>query len=310
MANYITIDGGTTNTRVGLCLNGKLEETVKLSVGAAKSMSGNQELKNGVKQAIQSLLSKHQLAETDITKILASGMITSEFGLCKVDHIVAPAGIEELHATMHETIISEISSVPFVFIRGVKTVGDLSQADMMRGEETELMGLMEQVGENALFVLPGSHSKLIAVENGKIISFSTMLTGEMIAALSQNTILKDAVDLSVSETDEEYLKKGYWYAKDHGINQALFRVRILKNLFSANKKQTYSFFVGAILQGEMDEIIKAVPETVILGGKKQLREAMKILLLENSTKQIICLAEETVEHSVFEGQIRIYEWAQ
>ncbi|MBQ4087122.1 MAG: 2-dehydro-3-deoxygalactonokinase [Clostridia bacterium] len=310
MANYITIDGGTTNTRVGLVLDGNLIETVKIPVGAMKSIGGNGALKDGIRQAIESLLAKHGASETDIAKILASGMITCEFGLCNLPHITAPAGISELHDSMHETVIEDISSIPIVFIRGVKTVGSLNETDMMRGEETELMGLLSYAAGDTLFVLPGSHSKLIEMENGKITAFSTMLTGEMIAALSGNTILKDAVDLSVSETDAEFLTEGYRQAEKCGINQALFRVRILKNLFGADSVKTYSFFLGAVLQGEIASILSAKPETVMLGGKQQLRDAMKTLLDAFGTKNVISLTEDEVEKSVFMGQIAVYEYGK
>lgn len=81
------------------------------------------------------------LCETDIECILASGMITSEFGLCNLEHIKTPAGICELHNSMYKTYINEISELPFVFIRGVKTDAEVYENfDMMRGEETKLMG--------------------------------------------------------------------------------------------------------------------------------------------------------------------------
>ena len=40
MANYITIDGGTTNTRVNLVSEGKVEDTVKLGIGVKNNTDG------------------------------------------------------------------------------------------------------------------------------------------------------------------------------------------------------------------------------------------------------------------------------
>ena len=271
-------------------------------------MAGTAPLKSEIKTAIDTLCAHWQITEKDITKILASGMITSEFGLVNLPHITVPAGINELHDTMYETVFPEISSVPFVFIRGVKTAGALSETDMMRGEETELMGLIAFADCRALFVLPGSHSKLISTdETGRITGFSTTLTGEMIASLSQNTILKDAVDLSCDTVDNAHLLDGYTYAKEHGINEALFKVRILKNILGKSKTETYSFFLGAVLQAEIDVIRKTKAETVVLGGKKQIRKAMEILLSKTTEKQIVSLGDSQVEASVFAGQIRIFE---
>jgi len=73
-----------------------------------------------IKMAINYLLKQNFMSEEDVICILASGMITSEFGLCNLEHIKAPAGISELHNTMHKTVLKEITDIPFAFIRGVK----------------------------------------------------------------------------------------------------------------------------------------------------------------------------------------------
>lgn len=304
---YITIDGGTTNTRIRLVKNGNIVDTISLGFGAKAGMDGNDALKSGIKDTVSLLLSKHCLAEGDIECILSSGMITCEFGLCHLDHIICPAGISELHNSMHKVTFPEISSIPFVFIRGVKTdCKTFKSTDMMRGEEAELMGLINPDYGKCVYVLPGSHSKIIKTDtNGRIVDFYTMLTGEMIAALSQNTILKDAVDLSVSEIDEEYLLSGYDYAKESGINEALFKVRILKNLFGAGKIECYSFFMGICLADEITKIIKTDAASVVIGGKAQIKRAMTIILEKYSKKRIIAL-DDNAESASSLGMIRIY----
>ena len=308
MANYITIDGGTTNTRLSLVLDGRVVDTVKYNVGARAGIDDKAPLKNAVKEGISTLLNNHGLTENDITKILASGMITSEFGLCKLDHIVAPAGIKELHDTMHETEISEISNIPFVFLRGVKLGGEaLEKADMMRGEETELFGLSDKL--SGVYILPGSHSKIITVdENGRITDFKTMLTGEMIASLSQNTILKSSVDLSCDKVSNEYLLKGYHYCQSHGINEALFKVRVLGNLFGADKTQLYSFFMGVVLCDEVKEVLKINPQKITVGGKRQIKEATVKLLKNLSNAEIISASDSEVDTSSTLGAVRIFEY--
>ena len=180
--------------------------------------------------------------------------------------------------------------------------------DIMRGEETELMGIVSSDYGKCIYILPGSHSKIINTdENNRILSFFTMLSGEMIWAISQNTILKDAVDMTVSELDDAYLLKGFDYCKSEGINKALFKVRILKNCFNCTKKEIYSFFIGIILCGEIQEIIKSNAETVVIGGKSQLKNAIVILLENRDNKKLISLDEKTVEYSTALGAIKIFE---
>lgn len=310
MRNYITIDGGTTNTRICLVADYKIKDTVKLSVGARFGIDDNVGLKAAIKSGIDKILSDNNMTPEDICRILASGMITSEFGLYKLDHIITPAGIEELHNSMCEVKIDEISDLPIVFIRGVKTGCEtLASSDMMRGEETELMGIISDTDGECVYILPGSHSKIIYTDkDGRINHFSTMLTGEMIAALSQNTILKDAVDLSVSDIETEYLIKGFEYCRERGINDALFKTRVLKNLFGCTKEQTYSFFIGIVLCGEIEQVAQSSAGKVIIGGKAQIRNAMAVILENVTDKQIVCLDDNAVDMSTSLGMIRVYEY--
>lgn len=67
-------------------------------------------------------------------------------------------------------------------------------ADVMRGEETQLVGLMKQNPKFAGWVcLPGTHSKWARVAEGKITGFRTYMSGEIFALLSQNSILRHSV---------------------------------------------------------------------------------------------------------------------
>ena len=184
-------------------------------------------------------------------------MITSEYGLCNLPHTTLPAGKSELHAAMHKTLFSDICSIPWCFIRGVRADGgSLEDSDVMRGEETELMGLIENDRGDALYVLPGSHSKHISVDrDGHIIGFSTMMTGEFFATVMQNTILRDAADFDHNEIVDEKLFFGYEYALAHGINEALFKTRILKNIFGASKEECFSFLLGAVLCASVFNIL-------------------------------------------------------
>ena len=308
MANYITIDGGTTNTRVSLIGNNTILATKKMSIGVGKKDFVS--LKNAIKTAIAEILSENSLGEKDIKRILASGMITSEYGLCNLPHITAPAGIEELHNERYETVIEDVSEIPFVFMRGIKTEGtDLYGSDMMRGEETELMGLLKTHKDACLYVLPGSHSKHISVDrNGRIVAFRTMMTGELFAAVMQHTILRDATSFEHNEICVSDLFNGFYYAKKRGTNEALFKTRILKTMFNGTPEQCYSFLLGCVLCDEVESILQANENVVVLGGQKQLRTALAVLLEKVSDKKIVVLSDSEVECSTSLGAIQIFEF--
>ena len=118
MSTYITIDGGTSSTRVNLLRDKVIIDKVKINIGVKDSIGNREKYTQAIKEAIDTIISKNK--DSVIERILASGMITSEFGLCNLPHINVPAGINELHDAIYETTISELSDIPFVFIRGVK----------------------------------------------------------------------------------------------------------------------------------------------------------------------------------------------
>ncbi len=307
MRRYISIDGGTTNTRISLVCDGEIIDTVKFNVGARAGIADKTALPCAVKQGIKEILERNSLSESQIDKILASGMITSDTGLVSLPHLTLPIGIPELKAASFETKLPEISKAPFVFIRGAKTGAESFElADMMRGEETEIMGVAESF--DAVYMLMGSHTKLIKLDGqGKISSFTTTLTGEFIASLAQGTILKDSFSLNFDDFDKEMLICGFEYAKANGINEALFKTRILKNLFGKTELEAYSFFLGACLAGEVEAAAKFCADKIIIGGKRQLKRAI-YELLKASGFNAEMLTDEAVDTSVVKGQIKIYEY--
>lgn len=308
MKRYITIDGGTTNTRVYLVEDIKIIDTVKIGVGS-NNPDSKVRLTAEIKEAVRTLLSSHDLSEKDIHRIIASGMITSEFGLYKLDHAIAPVGIDKLHDGMAEVSLPDISSIPFVFLRGIKTVGDkLFDFNMMRGEETELMGIADSEYGSCIYILPGSHSKIIRTnEKGEIFEFISTLTGEMIAALTKSTILSTCVDLN-SKLCDEGLFEGYDYAYEYGINEALLKTRTLANIMKKDSNYLYSFFLGVVLCDEIKAIIKMTEKTVVISGREEIKHAIATILEKYSDKKVIALDKALVDSSTVRGAIKIYEY--
>lgn len=309
MANYIAVDGGTTNTRVHLVKCGVVTDTIKLDMGVRINSDGTEKYKRELKDAICKILSDNRLSENDIERIICSGMITSDLGLLPLPHLTLPCSIEDMAKATEDASFPEISSIPFTFVRGLKTnASSFETADMMRGEEAELMGLCDTLEENCLYVLPGSHSKLIETDNvSRIVSFSTEMTGELIEAMSSYTILKGSLDLKNASLDTDFLEKGFLYAKENGVNAAFFKVRTLSVLFGATNDETYSFFMGVALCGEISNIIKSSAKKVVIGGKAVLKNPMAHLLKKFSDKEIICIPDEISNLASAYGAVKIYE---
>jgi len=122
--------------------------------------------------------------DTDVP-IIASGMITSRQGWVELPYVPCPAGLKSI-ATAIYAHHSKHGRKLF-FVPGVSTRGSDGIPDVIRGEETQVLGASE--GGTEYFVTPGTHSKWICVENDEIIRFSTYMTGEVFDLLKRHSIL-------------------------------------------------------------------------------------------------------------------------
>jgi 2-dehydro-3-deoxygalactonokinase len=73
--------------------------------------------------------------------------------------------------------------------------------DVMRGEETQILGALDDLPDSALVCLPGTHSKWARVERGRITGFSTCMTGEMYAVMKAHSILGRMMEEGPADPD-------------------------------------------------------------------------------------------------------------
>ena len=317
-AYMIAIDGGTTNTRLTLMRGKEIIDRVRASVGARNAKNGkNEALYEAVRDGICTLLSKNALSYDDLSHIALSGMIGSEGGLSPIAHISAPVSRKTLGKALQVRDFPEIAPLPFVFVPGVKTVSDpnahpLSSLDIMRGEETELFGLLAdmEVGRRYTFVLPGSHMKIVEVdEDQRITAFRTSMSGELVRAAAENTILASSLDgVFPKNADEAYLKKGYDYALAHGIGEALFKVRVQATMLGiATKEQLYAFLLGAVLRDDVTSILQT-GGNIVIAGSNPFRDALATLI--SPTASVTVIAPEVSDHAAAMGAYLLTEHLQ
>ena len=303
----IAVDGGTTNTRLTLVNDGKVVDRIKCRVGVRNALrSGRGTLAEAVRLGIDELLGRNKLSVHDIRLAAFSGMIGSENGLYAIEHITAPAGIDELRRGTVQIQLPGIADLPFLFIPGVKTFTDplekpLGELDIMRGEETELMGILSSlnISEPLTVLLPGSHMKIVDIDaSGRITAFRTSLSGELIRAAAENTILSQSLgDVYPTHADENYLRQGYEYAERRGINEALFKIRVQANFIKkADAAQLYAFLMGAILRDDVRSVLDSGAETIVVGGSDPFRSALAELIGERAGRLIV-LSDESAEQA-------------
>ncbi|HVR69196.1 MAG TPA: 2-dehydro-3-deoxygalactonokinase, partial [Vicinamibacteria bacterium] len=170
----LCVDGGTTNTRVWLVRGEEVVARREAAVGARDTARDghNGRWKAGLRVALDALLRERPAGVPAPRLVAAAGMITSPQGLLDLPHVTAPAGTRDIAAAVREASFPDVSDLPFVFIPGVHTVErpgaakGVVTADVMRGEETLCVGLLERgllARGDALLNL-GSHWKLVRTD--------------------------------------------------------------------------------------------------------------------------------------------------
>lgn len=122
----------------------------------------------------------------DSLPVIASGMITSRNGWIETPYVNVPAGATELAAAL--VPLTTAKGITVHFITGM-TMEHCGVPDVIRGEETQIVGASALGMEDGVFVLPGTHSKWITIQGNRIEDFTTFMTGELFSALRKYTIL-------------------------------------------------------------------------------------------------------------------------
>ncbi len=205
----LTIDCGTTNSRVYL-VNPKGEillwKSRKVGVKDTAIRGSNAFLKKELKALTDEVLATAGLSKTQIRLVISSGMITSELGLIELPHLFAPVSMDDLAGSITRVDGEESfdPELPLYLIRGIKNpyhperndLAELAHLDFMRGEETQVAGLLQLYGSgiSTTVINLSSHTKCIPIDQrDRILGSVTTLSGQVFEALVKETFIGKSI---------------------------------------------------------------------------------------------------------------------
>ncbi|WP_434670411.1 2-dehydro-3-deoxygalactonokinase [Klebsiella sp. B345] len=292
----ITIDTGTTNTRVcawqGVSLLAEATRPVGVRDTAISGTTGI--LMKGVSDAVHEARSKANIPAGEKIVYLSAGMITSNVGLCEIPHLLAPVGVNELADGMVCASLPAITDEPIWFVPGIRnhrsavTLENADLMDMMRGEETEAIGALEslKIAGPALIILPGSHSKFVKIDaDNRIEGCVTTIGGELLDVITRHTILASSLNLQFAqEIDAPALLQGANQCLQTGLSRTCFSIRVLDMFSELTLNQKANVLLGAVLQDDLQAVknskaFTVTPDThVVVCGKDTLKFAFTTLI--------------------------------
>ena len=132
---------------------------------------------------------------------LLSGMVGSTIGWREVPYLKCPAKPAAIAAAASRF---EVDGRAIAILPGLSCTGKTGAPDVMRGEETQILGALRlhpELGRGRhVICLPGTHAKWVALEDGAVVAFQTALSGELFELLRRHSVLaRDGGDVAVND---------------------------------------------------------------------------------------------------------------
>jgi len=197
------------------------------------------------------------------TRVLMSGMIGSRQGWKEAPYVVTPAGADALAEGM-VSVPMENGTLAWI-APGVCTRDARGVPDVMRGEETQILGVLDDLpAPGAWICLPGTHSKWVRVENRRIVGFRTFMTGEVFAVLKAHSILGRMME--DAPPDMAAFDAGLDAGAGPDLLHRLFGVRTRGLFAELPADRSASYLSGMLIGSELASLTDDVRHAGLLGG--------------------------------------------
>ena len=261
-SKFIAIDWGTSSFRAylmdeaGAAITGFSSDSgiAKLSVARQKAYLQQQCL---------------QLSEAPLPLVVC-GMVGSTLGLQDAGYLDCPFSLDSIPERL-----CPMQEFGGWIAPGLRCQSVLGETDVMRGEETQLLGWFVSQNSHAethTVCLPGTHSKWVQMRGASVASFNTGLTGELNDLLARHSIL---VSGKQTASDRAFLAGVERSAQGEPLAQTLFscRSRVLAGDLSPRHTASYlsGLVIGSEVKGQLSYLLEPAPVVTLIGNTELTR---------------------------------------
>lgn len=244
----LLVDWGTTNLRAFL---------IDAAGGILDRQTSDQGILSVEPDAMPALLDELAAPWSDRlgdTPAVLCGMVGSINGWMEVPYVTCPATSADLPKAASK--VRSAAGREAVILPGLthqRHLGeDLMQADVMRGEETQIFGALRLLErDDATFCLPGTHAKWARVEAGCCIGFATYFTGELYSVLTRHSLLGRLMAQESEERTANTLPEGF----ERGLVTAQATEGLAGSLFSTRADVLAGFMTKAESAGYLSGLL-------------------------------------------------------
>jgi 2-dehydro-3-deoxygalactonokinase len=263
---YVAVDWGTSSFRLWL-------------VDRAGDVLGERRSHEGMtaagKLGFPAVLQSHldAVGAANGLPVIICGMAGARQGWVEAGYVDTPA---QLASILKQAVTVPGQDHDIRILPGIAQ-RDPRAPDVMRGEETQLLGAlgMDAAGDT-LVCMPGTHSKWVRANGGTVERFATFMTGELFDVISRETILSHTVAGADEATDVEAFKSAVISAFETPANAVnlLFQVRSGQLLYGATpssaREKISGTLIGLELAGGLAGQVPRTGITLVASGRLQM----------------------------------------
>ena len=251
---FIAVDWGTSRLRAFLC---RVRPDGSLKLVARSAGLGVSKSALSFEETLMQCIAPWEF-EYGKLPVLMSGQIGSSIGWKETPYLACPISPQKLaeayvnfHCNGHD-----ISVIP-----GLSCQLENDNYDCMRGEELQILGWLQLAAENQLgqhlVCLPGTHTKWVLVEDGKIKLFKTALTGELFDLLANQSVLIQEKSTLFSQSAFD-LGAAFTLNSEMGsFVHGLFSVRSRQLFGQLSASEASSYLSGLLIGGDIRAAMNA-----------------------------------------------------
>ena len=255
-AALVGIDWGTTHRRAYvLDAQGHCIRTHADTQGALAS-------KGRFALALRDLLLELQV---DPGLVVMSGMVGSALGWQEAPYVNSAVALQAL--PQHWVEVQEApAGTRCVIVPGYCVRNDLGQPDVMRGEETQLLGAVKMGHASGWFVLPGTHSKWVELQAGRVVQLRTYMTGELFGLLTQHGTLAAAAGSAGQMWDAAAFRLGVQTASQGSLSHQLFGCRARVVCADMPASSAHAYLSGLLIGSELHDVLQTTARGERMAG--------------------------------------------
>jgi 2-dehydro-3-deoxygalactonokinase len=325
MKNYLVgCDWGTSSFRLRLINRSNLQliDEITSQEGIANTfnawkMNGESQgigrepfFRRQLKKQVAMLSLKAGIELTGIP-IVISGMATSSIGMEEVAYATLPFPVDGSLASTKQLALHPDFPHAITLISGIRT-----EHDVMRGEETQLIGLLALLDtlhvavDDSILIFPGTHSKHIYIQNQQVINFQTFMTGEVFNLMAHYSILKDSILLTeqtpFADSERDAFRLGVSESDGSSILNTLFRVRTNQLFGKLTKGQNALYLSGLLIGSELKSLIKQPTWQLMLCSGNNLYELYSLAISElGLSDRTTTISADLIDKATIAGQVKI-----